>query len=134
ETLARQALGTEGLKLVVTVPSHANAPALNFGLDSRVRVVQLPPLTTEQSDRILTAAGAEFDYSLSSWIVAQSGGNPGVLLAAARTEVDLRQTGSSLVNAIAADIAGRMHRPFGVAAFAGLRRLILHERRGVLLQ
>src|SRR5206468_694916 len=87
--LANTALGQAKLKLILTVPTSDPALAVNFGLDKRVKHIPTGGLSDQDASSLLRVAGAKFDYSVESWVIQQTGGNPGILLAAAPI-VDLR--------------------------------------------
>lgn len=100
ERLSRTALARSGIKLIVTVPVSEAAPAPSFGLDSRVRVFEIPSLDDESGRALLHSAGGRFDWSLESWVLDQAGGVPGVLIAAAQSKGNLRESGGTLLDQI----------------------------------
>ena len=75
--LATGVLARDGLKLVLCLSTgRKSTPKPNFGLDERVRQLSLPPLSDDDSRKLLSAAGAKLDYSLKSWIIDNAGGVP----------------------------------------------------------
>src|SRR5262249_50625452 len=88
------------LKLIVTVPSSEVGALINYGRDTRAKVLSLVPLTEDESRDLLVAADARFDYSVLSWITEQAGGNPGVLIAAASVGEQLRTEGPNFLDQV----------------------------------
>jgi hypothetical protein len=101
ERLARDVLAHAGLKLILCLSTTSAAPAPSFGLDARVRVLDLPPLSEEHSRQLLRAIRNDFDFSLESWILDNADGVPGILLAAAHVGTALRQDTGGFLDQIA---------------------------------
>ncbi|BAY93755.1 MULTISPECIES: ATP-binding protein [unclassified Tolypothrix] len=99
--LVNQILSSTSLKLIVTLPTSENSPTINFGLDERVKNLKLSPLSQEESRELLKASKADFDYGMESWIIKQAGGNPGIILLAAKRGSALRKEHESFVDQIA---------------------------------
>ncbi|MGJ5630123.1 hypothetical protein [Nostoc sp. CALU 1950] len=99
--LINQILSSTSLKLIVTLPTSENSPTINFGLDERVKNLKLSPLSPEESTELLKASEANFDYGMESWIIKQAGGNPGIILLAAKRGSVLRKEHQSFVEQIA---------------------------------
>lgn len=100
EQLANSVLGQKEIKLVLTVPSSDPTLGVNFGLDRRLKHLSLQGLSEEDSAALLRLADARFDYGMESWVIQQAGGNPGILLLAARTP-DLRSRAGDFTDQIA---------------------------------
>jgi len=100
EELLKSVLATTGLKLVVTLPAVERIVLPNFGRDERVRCFRVEPLSNPESEKLLKAAGAKFDYSLESWVIHQAAGNPGVLLMAANIGEGLRKSTTPFLEAV----------------------------------
>ncbi len=83
ELLINEILGIAGLKVIVTLPTTDQAPAVSYGRDERIQSLFLGPLNDEDSRKLLNATGKRLDFGVESWILNQAGGNPGILLAAA---------------------------------------------------
>jgi len=131
EEMARYAIGTTDLKLVITLPTAESAPEPNFGRDPRVKLMRVRPLTDSASDELLRAVQAKLDFGVEAWIVDQSGGNPGVLLAAARIGPELRQTAGAFAEAVAETFIRRIRRELGERAIETLAVLSLFSHAGV---
>lgn len=131
ESFIDQALARSGLKLFITFPTSETAPIPSLRLDERVRVVTLGPLSNNQSETLLQAAGANLDFSLMSWIVAQADGNPYILLSAARLGPDLRHRATTFAEAIASAFESQVKRELGDLALEALRLLSLLTQVGV---
>ncbi len=81
--IARKVLGLDGLRLVILSPDPIEtSPA--------TRAIRVDPLSETDAARLVRLAAPGLDYSLSSWIVEQSSGLPGVSLEAASLGPDLR--------------------------------------------
>jgi hypothetical protein len=102
QRLANGMLGRSGLKLILCISTAEAAPAPSFGLDTRVRSLALPALTHDQSQQLLRAVRTDLDFSLESWIVDNSGGVPGIILAAGQIGTGLRSDGGSFLDQVAA--------------------------------
>jgi hypothetical protein len=111
----------EELKLVMTVPSSDAANVVNYGRDPRVKVLTLDPLTDEESRELLLAAGARMEYSVESWVIEQSGGNPGVLIAAASVGGQLRLEGANFFDQVGGALESRARAILGQDALNYLR-------------
>lgn len=123
ERFANCALSQEGIKLLITLPSAERAPMLALGYDDRVQKVQVEPLTSAASEELLKATGVKLDYSLCSWIIDQAGGNPGVLLLAAKLGPDLREGAPSFLQRVSEALQRRAERILGERTMAALQLL-----------
>ena len=131
ERFTEQALTRSGLKLFITLPTTENAPMPVWTDDKRVKVLPLGPLSQAQAEALLKEAGADFDFSLMSWVVGQAGGNPGILLNAARLGADLRKSTATFADSVAQAFEARTRRELGDSALEILRLLSLLIRVGV---
>jgi hypothetical protein len=127
--LANTALGVDGIKLLLTAHTGDHVLAVNFGLDPRLRHLPLGPLSEGDSYTLLRLAGAKFDYGVESWVVQQSGGNPGILLAAAQT-TDMRSKADDFTDQIARSLEGRIRDSFGEKGLKAVRAISLMTRVG----
>jgi hypothetical protein len=126
-----QALASTDLKLVITLPTSENAPAPSYGRDDRVQTVKVKPLDDLAARQLLAATGVQLDFSIESWIIGQSGGNPGILLLAASLGPDLRNTASSFVDDVAQTFDAKLRQEFGEPAMRILRLLSLQLQVGI---
>ncbi len=113
----------EELKLVLTVPSTDAANVASYGRDPRVKLLTLDPLSDSQSRELLTTAGARLEYSVESWVIEQSGGNPGVLIAAASIGEQLRVEGANFFDQVGSRLEDRVRTGLGRDAVDRLRLL-----------
>ena len=104
KNLVNQVLSSRHLKLVITLPTSENLHTINFGLDKRIKELQLFPLLEEESRELLKASEARFDYAMETWVVKHAGGNPGILLLAAKQGATLREEPDSFLEQIAKTI------------------------------
>ncbi len=97
EALAKQAVASEGVKLVLTVPTDSKAPAPKLTEHEAVKTLPpLKPLENNDAENLLKSAGALFDRQALNWILVQAGGNPEILLSAAELKDDLREKSGDL--------------------------------------
>ena len=126
----REALRLDGLRVVVSTSSPQNAPGLGFGQDSKTRLVELKPISNQASEELFHASGARLDYSLESWVLEQCGGNPEMLLLAAKLGADLRKS-DNFLEQLAAACRRDIERDLGREAVVALRALALFDPIGV---
>lgn len=129
--LINQILSLSSLKLIITVPISENSPTINFGLDERIETVQLSPLREEESRELLRTAEPELDHAVKSWIVKQAGGNPGILLLAAKQGTALRKGYGSFLDQIAKALEQEVQEQVGITALEVLKLLSLLEYVGI---
>ena len=118
--LANAALGQSKIKLVLTVPTSDPALSVNFGLDPRMKHMPIGGISEQEASALLRVAGAKFDYSVESWVVQQAGGNPGILLSAARI-TDLRSKAESFTDQIAQSFERRIKSNYGDQGLKAVR-------------
>jgi len=118
--LTNAALGQERIKLILTVPTSEPALAVNFGLDPRMKQISLSGLSEQDASALLHLAGATFDYSVESWVVQQSGGNPGILLSAAQI-TDLRNKAESFTDQISQAFEKKVKNAYGDVGLQAVR-------------
>jgi hypothetical protein len=117
--LLTAAVAHPGLKVLITAQaSPTRAP------DPRIRDVRLNPLSDEAA-RVLFRAVAQVDFSLESWVLAQAGGNPELLLRAAASGPQLRAHARDLVAALAEVFEERVRVEVGEQGLRVLRLLSL---------
>lgn len=114
---------SEQLKLVMIVPSSDVANVVNYGRDPRVEVLTLEPLSDGESRELLVAAGGRMEYSVESSVAEQSGGNPGVLIAAASVGGQLRVAGANFFEQMGSRLEDRARTALGNEAVSRLRLL-----------
>lgn len=131
EKYVDQVLAHAGLKLFITLPTAENAPTPNFGRDKRVQIKQIDPFSEQQARELLKNAQVELDYGVESWIIEQAGGNPGILLLAARLGTELRRTAASFTDDVARTFEQKIRRELGDKAIEELRLLSLLTHVGV---
>jgi hypothetical protein len=127
-------LGVPELTLVATLPLAEGNPDPNLGRDGRVRVVPVRPLTDTASHELLRAAGARFDFGMEAWVVDQAGGNPGILLAAAKAGTELRRTTAEFAQDVARAFTRRVRGVLGEKALDALEVLSLMTHVGISTQ
>jgi hypothetical protein len=89
EALLRELPWCVGMKLVITT-NAADFVCPRDRNDHRIVRMALFPLTHQQSEELLEAAGAKLGYNLESWWIPMVGGIPGVLLEAAVAQAQSR--------------------------------------------
>ena len=131
EGFIRQALAQPSLKLLITFPTSESAPGPQFGGGKRVQVFKIQHLGELDSAKLLKAAGARFDYSIEFWVIANCGGNPGMLLLAAEAGPEIRTSTGDFFGELARSLEKRVHGAHGDIAIEILRRLSLLTHVGV---
>lgn len=121
QRLAKQATSSSGLKLILTFPSEAKTPALKLTEDQAIRSLVLKPLNLQQSEKLLTAAGANFDSKALDWILRQAGGVPEILLSAAELGPRLRDKSGDLQTKLAKAYRKRIEKELGSDAMRAIR-------------
>jgi hypothetical protein len=134
ERLVNYILGVPELLLVATLPLTDGNPDPNFGRDRRVRVIPVGPLTDGASHELLRAAGARLDFGIEAWVVDQAGGNPGILLAAAKAGRELRRTTAEFSEDVARAFSSRVRAELGEQAIDALEVLSVMTHVGVSAQ
>ncbi len=130
EELIASSVG-EGLKLLLTVPTLNAASLFNYGQDPRVKVIPVNPLSESESGELLRASGAKLDYSTESWVVQQAGGNPSILIAAAKVSAELRVQREGFLQQVSTAIASRAREILGEQRIEALRFLSIMTAVGV---
>jgi hypothetical protein len=126
-----QALASTDLKLVITLSTSETAPIPSYRRDDRVQIINVKPLNDLAARQLLAATGVHLDFSIESWIIGQSGGNPGILLLAASLGPDLRNTASSFVDDVAQTFNAKLRQELGEPAMRILRLLSLQLQVGI---
>lgn len=123
----------QDLRLLLAMPTPDNAPPVGFGETEALKIVQVAPLTDTEADGLLDASGAGFPWSVSSWVVRQAGGNPGVLLSAARARDRLAQGAATFIEQVACDFENRLRSipQYGEQMNRVLRPLSLLSQIGI---
>ena len=130
EELIAAALSEE-IKIVLTVPSSSAANLVNYGRDSRVKVITVGSLSDDESRALLQAADARMDYSVESWVIDQAGGNPGVLIVAAAVGSTLRIEGRNFLAQVANALEERARELLGDQRLDLLRDMSVMTAVGV---
>jgi hypothetical protein len=131
EGFIQQALALTSLKLLITFPTPESAPGPEFGGGNRVSILKIRHLDEPDSAKLLKAAGSQFDYSMESWVIEQCGGNPGLLLLAAKAGPEIRGRTGDFFGDLALGFEKRVRRAYGERAIEILRRLSLLTHVGI---
>lgn len=131
QSLIGEALSVPGLKLFITLPMTEDAPDLSYGFDHRVVSLQLFPLSSENARQLLHATGQVLDYGIEDWILSQTGGVPGIILAAASIASDLRQDHTTFSTAVGREFERRIVQELGEAALRSARLLSVLTHVGI---
>jgi hypothetical protein len=99
------AAATSRLKLLIALPTEEGILLPNYGLDDRLKVIPILPLSEMEADELLRMAEPEFDYNIFFWVLERAGGIPRILLMAAKYGKDLRSNTDSFTDAIAKETA-----------------------------
>jgi len=134
DRLVGYVLGAPELKLFATLPLAEGNPDPNFGRDNRVRVIPVRPLSESASHDLLRGASARFDFGIEAWVVDQAGGNPGILLAAAKAGTELRRTTAEFAEDVARAFTRRVRDELGEKALDALEVLSLMTHVGISAQ
>lgn len=79
EPLAKQAVSAlYALKLIITIPSPATAPVVQFNPDDRIKETSVKPVPRHIAEEIIKAVNPHMDNNVRGWIIQQAGGIPGV--------------------------------------------------------
>jgi hypothetical protein len=133
EALLEEALGGDGLKLIITLPTAEGEPVPGYvRSDVRTRYMKLEPLGDEDARKLLEGAGADLGYGVERWVIERAGGNPGFILAAAEAGSDLQRGGVfSLAQQVARGFESRVRRELGDDALQALEVLSVLSLIGV---
>lgn len=131
EKFVAQALVREGIKLLITLPTEEDVPTPNFGRDKRVQHIRLGPLAEEQAKELLQTVGTKFDFSIESWVIEQSGGNPGILLLAATLGPELKKTTKTFADDVASAFEKQVRHELGDDAIETLQLLSMLAHVGI---
>lgn len=121
--LAKQAVTTNGTKLIFTFPSEAKAPQLKLTEHESVKQMALKALDSSQSKQLLESTSTRFDSAALDWIVRQAGGVPEILLSAAELGSALRDKSGDLKERLTASYRKRITNELGRDAVGTLRLL-----------
>jgi hypothetical protein len=127
-SIANEALALPNLKLLITVPAPQRISKPSYGYDDRFQSIHVDPLSENDSYRLLEVIGRSLDFGISDWIVRNSGGLPGVLLAAASVGADLRSTQADFSEAVGREFELRLRNELGENAlhYARLFSIMTH--------
>jgi hypothetical protein len=128
EGLVSEVLGVERLKVIITLPSSAQAPLVSYGRDERIQSLFLGPLTDEDARKLLNATGKHLDFGVESWILDHAWGSPGILLVAASIGENLRDERDDFEASVGREFAKRIESQLGADALkcAELLSLLTH--------
>ncbi len=132
ELLINESLSSSGLKLIITLPTVANAPAPSYGHDERVQSVHLGPLTEENARKLLRVTGQPLGFEIETWILGQAGGIPGILLAAASVGNSLQSGLGNFARAVAQAFETRIREELGPDALKCARLFSILTHVGIL--
>ncbi len=86
---------------VKVIATYSKPPSLfTMEDDPRIARYALQPLSENDSHSLLESLNPSIDFGLASWVVHQSGGNPGILIAASRHGLGLRRDASVFVRSV----------------------------------
>jgi hypothetical protein len=119
-------LKNHGLKLIITAPNKD----YSLETDERIRHLEIKPLTEEDQSRLIDAKRPGMDFGLKSWIIDNSGGNPGVLLLACNISQRIR-TDSSIVRNIGKEFEKRVLESLDLKSANALKVLSLFTKVGI---
>ncbi|MDA2916280.1 hypothetical protein MYX64_05490 [Nitrospinae bacterium AH_259_B05_G02_I21] len=131
ELLINQVIARTSFKLLLSLPTAETLPTPTLGLDDRMQYMRLKPLSDAQSKELLKAKGVNLGFSLESWVIEQSGGNPGIILCAASLGMGLKKTAGTLSEEIAKAFEQKVLRDFGSEVIEILKLLSLLSHVGV---
>jgi hypothetical protein len=124
EALAKRAVSCEGVKLILTVPTDAKAPAPKLTDHEAIKTLPpLLPLKNSDAEKLLEAAGATFDRQALDWILLQAGGNPEILLSAAELRNDLREKSGDLKKRLYERFRIKIEKELGLDGLRTLKSL-----------
>ena len=130
--LVNETLGVPGMKALITMPVPRQHDLPSFGFDSRVQVVNLKGLDSQQSRDLLKEADSTLAFDLREWIVDRAGGIPHILLTAAALGEHLRgQKGVDLAVAVGRFLEDKIKRDRGDRGIRALRLFSLLSHAGV---
>lgn len=112
QKLANEILAIERLKLIITVPT-SDQPLEAYGTDERIQSLAVGLLSDEDSRKLLAATGKRLDFGVESWILDHAGGNPGILLKAARIAEQLREAPGNFEAAVGQEFERRIEQELG---------------------
>lgn len=95
--LSEQAVGcVRPIKLLITTPSSEQTPKIRLGDDTAEKSCNVQRLSKEAAGILVDSVRSGLDARLRDWIISQSGGIPGILIAAARDGLTLHRDSESL--------------------------------------
>jgi hypothetical protein len=126
EALAKRAVACEGVRLILTVPTDAKAPAPKLTEHEAIKTLPpLKPLNNADAENLLKVAGASFDSQARDWILLQAGGNPEILLSAAELQIrgGLREKSGDLKKRLYERFHAKIEKELGLDALRALKVL-----------
>jgi hypothetical protein len=96
EGLVKQSLRSDKFKLLLTLFTEEGRPDFNFGNDSRVGIIKLPPVSNLEVQELLDLTGAKFDEGATNRIDELADGDPDILLAIATLGASLTKDGTNV--------------------------------------
>ena len=126
EALAKRAVVSEHVKLILTMPTDAKAPAPKLTEHESIKPLPpLNPLSNADAENLLKAAGASFDSQAHAWVLLQAGGNPEILLSAAELQIQggLREKSGDLKKRLYERFRLRIEKELGLDALRALKAL-----------
>ena len=140
--LASEFLTKTNAKLVATVPTTKNSPVVGLGVDERIKTIVLNPMEESKARELLESSDVNLDYGMITYIVGQSGGNPGIILAATCAESALKERKidffDAIVGSLKRDIDRRMGKevfdlllPLSLMTFVGIKDEVKHELKAI---
>ena len=126
EALAKRVVACAGVKLILTVPTDAKAPAPKLTEHEAIKTLPpLQPLNNSDAENLLKAAGASFDRQAFDWILLQAGGNPEILLSAAELQIQngLREKFGDLKKRLHERFRAKIEKVVGLDGLRALKAL-----------
>ena len=131
EELISIASTLSNLKLIITLPTIADAPASVYAHREIIQCLNLTPLSDEDSEKLLKAANNRLSFEIEDWIVGHAGGIPGTILAAASMGNELRDNLTDFISAIGKEFEQRIKNEFGPDALKCTRLLSILTHVGI---
>lgn len=119
------------LKIVITLPTRDRSIHANYGFDPRTQILEIKPLTWEQSRHLLHLSRQFIPENKEEWILRQAEGVPGLLLMAISLLDKPRECPFNLIQQIGEEVKNRIQKQFGEESIEVLKRLSLLTHVGV---
>jgi len=131
ESLAIEALNIPNLKVIITLPTPSFVPAPSYGRDERIQNIHFDPLDEKTSHDLLKATGQPLDFGIEEWIIRQTKGIPGIILAAASVGSELRREWGDFLSAVGREFEKRIQSELGNEALNGAKLFSILTHVGI---